>query len=243
MSVYDHLEELRRRLLVSIIALVVGSSVAFFFATRILRFLEGPMHGYTLHFTSPLEPLYALLKISVGTGLIVAGPILLYQAVAFVLPALARHERRLLYVYLPVATLLFFIGLAFGFFVFIPLVLQAMFRLSGTQLKPILTVGAYTSFLISFMLPFGAVFEMPVVVTLLVKLDILTAETLARGRRWALLASAFIAAVFAPPDPVTPLVMAAPIYLLFEISIWVARLAGRKRARGVTDADDSEGSH
>jgi sec-independent protein translocase protein TatC len=229
MSVYDHLEELRRRLLVALAAVLAGTAASFAFATRILVFLERPMHGYPLHFTAPLEPLFALLKISVGVGLIVAGPVVVYQAIAFVLPALTRRERRLLFAYLPLATALFFMGLAFGFFVFIPLVLSAMFRLSGAQLQPILTVGAYTSFLISFMLPFGVVFELPVVVTLLVKLDVLTAETLARGRRWALLVSAFVAAVFAPPDPVTPLVMAAPIYLLYEVSVWVARIVGRRR--------------
>lgn len=229
MSVYDHLEELRRRLLIVLAAVVVASAAAFSFSQRILVFLERPMHGVPLHYTGPLEPIYALVKISIGVGLIVAGPIVLYQVVAFIVPALTHRERRMLFLYLPVGIMLFLLGLSFGFFVFIPLVLAAIFRLSGPDLLPILTVGQYTSFLISFMLPFGVVFELPVIVLLLVKLGVVTADTLARGRRWALLFSALVAAIFAPPDPITPLVMAAPIYMLFEVSIWVARLAGRSR--------------
>jgi len=228
MSIFEHLEELRRRLFIALMALVAATAAAFGFAGRLLAWLERPLNGVPLHYLHPLEPLFALLKISVAAGLIVASPVILYQAIAFVLPALTGRERRLMLAYLPAAVLLFLGGLAFGFFVFVPLVIQAMFRFTGPLLQATLTIGEYTSFLISFMLPFGVVFELPVVVTLLVRLGVLTPETLAGGRRWALLVSALIAAVFAPPDPVTPLIMAAPIYALYEVSVWIARIVARR---------------
>jgi sec-independent protein translocase protein TatC len=228
MSVTEHLEELRRRLLWMIGALLGGVTVSFSFVYPLLRFLERPLHGFRLNFTGPLDPLFAVVKIAVACGLILASPVLIYQAVAYVLPALTARERRLLFSYLPAALLLFLGGMAFGFFVFIPLVIAAMFRFAGNTLTPLLTINAYISFLLSFTLPFGAIFELPVVVVVLVKLDVLTPQTLAAGRRWALMTTVVLAAIFAPPDPITPLVMAAPMYALYEVSIWIARLAHRR---------------
>jgi sec-independent protein translocase protein TatC len=229
MSIVEHLDELRRRLMWMIGSLLVGVAVGFAFVKQMLDFLEGPLHGMKLYINAPLDPLFAFVKISVAFGLVVASPVILYQLTAYVLPALSRKERRMLFSYLPAATGLFLAGMAFGFFVFIPLVLDAMLRFAGNSLTPLLTIGNYISFLLSFTLPFGAVFEMPVAVVTLVKLNILSPQTLAAGRRWALMITVVIAAIFAPPDPITPLVMALPIYGLYEISIWVARLAARGR--------------
>lgn len=232
MSVFEHLEELRRRLFIALAALLAATAVSFGFAGRVLAFLERPLGGLPLHYLHPLEPLFALVKIAVATGLVFASPVILYQAIAFVLPALTERERRLMFAYLPTAVLLFVAGLAFGFFVFVPLVIGTMLRFSGPGLQAMLTIGQYTSFLLSFMLPFGVVFELPVVVVLLVKLGVLTPAALAAGRKWAVLVAALVAAIFAPPDPVTPVIMAAPIYALYEISLWVARLAARRTRPG-----------
>jgi sec-independent protein translocase protein TatC len=228
MSVVEHLDELRRRLLWMIGALLVGVAAGFAFVKPMLEYLEAPLHGLKLYITAPLDPLFAFVKISVAFGLVVASPVILYQMVAYVLPALTRAERRLLFTYLPVATALFVAGMAFGFYVFIPLVLDAMVRFTGTALTPILTIDKYISFLLSFTLPFGAIFELPVAVVTLVRLGVLTPQTLVAGRRWALMITVVIAAIFAPPDPITPLVMALPIYGLYEASIWVARFAARR---------------
>ncbi len=229
MSVVEHLDELRRRLMWMIGALLVGVAVGFYLVKPMVHYLELPLHGLRLYITAPLDPLFAFVKISVAFGLVVASPVILYQLTAYVMPALTHLERRLLFSYLPAATGLFIAGLAFGFYVFIPLVIDAMLRFSGTTLTPILTIGNYISFLLSFTLPFGVVFEMPVIVVTLVRLGLLSPETLASGRRWALMVTVVIAAIFAPPDPITPLVMAMPIYGLYEVSIWVARLAARRR--------------
>ncbi|HVB08820.1 MAG TPA: twin-arginine translocase subunit TatC [Bacillota bacterium] len=230
MSVVEHLDELRRRLIWMIGALLVGVSVGFYFVRTMLDFLEGPLHGLKLYITAPLDPLFAYVKISVAFGLVVASPVILSQLTAYVLPALKRSERRMIYSYLPAATLLFLAGMAFGFYVFVPLVLDAMLRFAGTNLTPILTIDKYISFLLSFTLPFGAVFELPVVVVTLVRLGILTPQAMAAGRRWAIMVTVIVAAIFAPPDPITPFVMAVPIYALYEVSIWVARVAARRRA-------------
>ncbi len=230
MSVVEHLDELRRRLMWMIGSLLVGVAVGFYFVKPMIDYLELPLHGLKLYITAPLDPLFAFVKISVAFGLVVASPVILYQLISYVLPALTRLERRLMFSYLPAATGLFIAGLAFGFYVFIPLVIDAMLRFAGTTLTPILTIDNYISFLLSFTLPFGVVFELPVIVVTLVRLGILSPQTLAAGRRWALMVTVVVAAIFAPPDPITPLVMALPIYGLYEVSIWVARLAARKRS-------------
>lgn len=243
MSVVEHLEELRRRILWSLLALLVGVAAAFAFSRSLLRAVEWPLRGTQLVILHPLELVYSLVKLSVVAGAVLASPVILYQAIAFVLPALTRQERRYLFRYLPAGLLLFLAGAAFGFFVFLPFVLRFALGYATDLVRPELSLERYLTFVFSMTLPFGILFELPVITLVLVRLDILTPETLIRGRKWALLATVVIAAIFAPPDMVSPILMSLPIYGLYEVSIWVARLGARAAAASrPADAESPAGS-
>jgi sec-independent protein translocase protein TatC len=242
MSVVEHLEELRRRILWSLLALTAGVTVSFAFSRTLLRAVEWPLRGTQLVFLHPLELVYSLIKLSVVAGAVLASPVILYQAVAFVLPALTRQERRYLFRYLPAGLALFCAGAAFGFFVFLPFVLRFALGYAAGLVRPEISLERYITFVLSMTLPFGLLFELPVVVLVLVRLDVLTAASLARGRKWALLGTVVLAAIFAPPDMVSPILMSLPIYGLYEVSVWVARLAARGRPVGRQGGGGTQGA-
>ena len=233
MTIFEHLDELRRRLVWAGLAFVVGTGLTLPFIIRILRWsIHNKMQ--TLLVTSPLEPMVAGVKLAILGGFVLGSPVILYQAIAYILPALTRKERRLLFSYLPAALVLFCAGTAFGILVFEPLALhmaQTFLPSSLINYQPTLT--HWINYLISFSVPFGLLFELPVIVSILVKLGIIVPQTLAAGRRWAFLTAIVIAVMFAPPLDfiVTPTVVALPLYGLYELSIFVARIAYRQRLR------------
>ena len=235
MTIFEHLDELRRRLVWAGLAFVVGTGITLPF---IIRILSWSIHNKVdkLLITSPLEPMVAGVKLAILGGFVLGSPVILYQAIAYVLPALTPKERRLLFSYLPAALVLFCAGIAFGILVFEPLALHMAQTFLPTWLinyQPTLT--HWVNYLISFSVPFGLLFELPVIVSILVKLGIIVPQTLAAGRRWAFLTAIVIAVMFAPPLDfiVTPTVVALPLYGLYELSIFVARIAYRQRLREV----------
>ncbi len=241
MTVVEHLEELRRRLIWSLVALGVGAGVGFYLERPILAFLLRPAFPLGVHklvFLSPTEALFTYIKISMVVGAILASPVWLYELVAYVLPAMEARERRYLYLSLPPVALLFVAGLAFGYFVFVPMVFRFLFRFAGPELVPMLSISKYISSLLSFTLPFGVVFELPAVVALLTRLGVISAAFLRRQRRWAILLIFVVAAIFTPPDPFSQLVMASPMLVLYEASILVAAAVERRRPQPAAEADD-----
>jgi sec-independent protein translocase protein TatC len=235
MSVFDHLDELRRRVLWCLLALVVTAGGCFALSRRLLEVVLQPLRSAGLRpvFLSPLEPVYTSLKLSLVAGVALASPVLFYQIIAFVLPALRPRERRHLFAYLPAGVGLMLAGLAFGYFVFVPFVLRFALRFAGGLLAAEISIERYVTFLLGMTLPFGVLFELPVIVLTLVKLGVLRSSTLARGRKWAVLATVVAASIFAPPDMVSPILMGLPVYGLYEVSIWVARLAERGSPAGL----------
>ncbi len=237
MTVFEHLDELRRRLVWAVLAFVVGMGTTFLFVQPLLVFTErNAARSFHIHIIAgaPMAPMFASIRIAAVGGLLLGSPVILYQIVAYVLPALTSKERKMMFGYLPVTAVLFAVGLAFGFFVFEPVALRVSV-LWLSVISPIYTLDQWVQFLLAYATPFGLIFELPVVIALLVKLGVLTPDTLVRGRRWALMLAVVVAMMFAPPaDPiVTPSLIAGPVYGLYEISIFVARVAYRQRQRAL----------
>ena len=235
MTIFEHLDELRRRLVWAVLAFVVGMGTTFLFVQPLLVFTEhNAARNFHIHIISgaPMAPMFASIRMAAVGGILLGSPIIFYQIVAYVLPALTAKERKMLFGYLPVTALLFAVGLAFGFFVFEPIALRVSV-LWLSIVAPTYTLDRWVEFLLAYATPFGLIFELPVVIALRVKLGILTPDTLVRGRRWALMLAVVVAMMFAPPaDPiVTPSLIAGPVYGLYEISILVARIAYRQRQR------------
>jgi sec-independent protein translocase protein TatC len=238
MSVLEHLQELRTRLIVSIISIAVGAVAGFVFYDWIFGFLVGPYQQALLSvpesarpqglvFSSPTEPFLAFLKIGFFTGFLLALPIILYQLWRFITPGLTKRERRLAIPFVVTSVLLFAAGTAFAFLV-TPRGLAFLFSFGGQSLVPLLTVDRYLSFLIFLILAFGLGFEMPLILVFLAGGRFISSEQMRGWRRWAVLGTAIFAAVATPTqDPYTMLLMMVPLYLLYEGAILVARLMKR----------------
>lgn len=226
MSVAEHLEELRRRLIVVAVGIALGTAGGWFLVPRALDLLLMPVRraGANLIQLSPTEVFWVYLKLAVLLGVVLAGPVVVHQALAFLWPALEPREKRFVLASLPAVAVLFAGGLAFAFFLVLPWAFRFFLGFTLPGVTPTLSVGSYVSFLINLTLPFGLVAEMPVAVAVLGRLGLVSPAFLRRNRKYAILAIFVLAALLTPPDPVSQLVMALPMLVLYEVSVIIARL-------------------
>ncbi|MBA3069815.1 MAG: twin-arginine translocase subunit TatC [Hyphomonas sp.] len=238
----EHLNELRSRLIKSLLALTVGAIGCFYFAGDIYLLLIKPfaaiaedIRGAPLEFifTAPMEFFFAKLKIAVFAGLFVAFPFIAWQVYAFVAPGLYKTERGAFWPYLVLAPVLFSVGAAFVYFVMLPMlarftVSMEQIEAAGTTIRLLPKVADYLSLVMALMLAFGLSFQLPLVLTLLARIGIVSARMLAGGRKYAIVAILAFAAVFTPPDPMSQILLAGPVYLLYEISIFCVKLIEKK---------------
>ncbi len=230
MPLGEHLRELRNRLIVYLLFLIPVGVYAFIKARLIVRFLLLPTHGavHSLIVLSPTEGLYTFIELALVAGFVVTSPILIYEIAAFVRPALEPSERHLVIVYAPIVLLLFVVGLAFGYFVFLPVVLHFVLQFATAPFQAFISLGKYIGFIVNLTLPFGLIFELPVVVYGLTRVGILTPAFLRKQRRIAILVIFVVAAAVTPPDAFSMMVMVVPMLVLYEVSILVSELAARR---------------
>lgn len=234
MTVISHLEELRRVLLISIISTTVLAVAAYFFSDRILASLMEPLTkiGQQVYFTGVTEAILVKIKVSFFVGFLAALPIILWQIWSFIIPALKKNERLYFTLFVLISFLSFIGGVVFGFLGVYSLGVIFLLQFAGPTLTPLLTIDKYISFTISFLLPFGIVFEFPLISFFLAKLELVTYSFFARNRRYAILAIVALSAIITPtPDLITCLIVSGPMYLLFEISVLVVRIVERRIAR------------
>lgn len=230
MTLIEHLEELRRRLLISVLAFAAATVVSFLFVERILAILIRPV-GQVI-FTAPTEAFFIRVKVAALAGAFLSLPVILYELWRFVSVGLTSTERRYTLSLLPFSLLLFVGGGAFAFFAILPVGVRFLLSYQTERLVPMISIGAYTSFATAFVLAFGLVFQMPVVVLFLARIGVVTPASLAAGRRYALLGIVVLSAVLTPGgDLFSQLLMAAPTYLLYEASIWIARAVAPRASR------------
>src|SRR2546425_8295932 len=237
MPFLDHLEELRWRILWSLVAILVGTIVGWWLLDKIdiievLRRPTAPSRpGGRLFFTSPAEPFMLTLKVAFALGCLVASPIVIYQIWAFLSPALYERERRLIVPALGVGVLLFLGGAIACYQWLLPAALKVLIGFQRSDLTAMITIDRYFGMAVPFVVGCGLVAELPLVVTILAALGIVTPQFLGRQRRYAIVIAAFLAAILTPPDAVSMMLMLGPLLLLYELSIWCAWVASRRRAR------------
>jgi sec-independent protein translocase protein TatC len=233
MTLVQHLEELRRRLIISAVAVALGSIGGFILYRPVLDFLQEPYREAVaslpetitdkLIVTTPTEPFLAFLKIGLFVGLMLALPVILFQLWRFITPGLTSKERRMGIPFVLSSLVLFGAGTVFAFAV-VPRGLAFLFSFGGDNLVPLLTIDRYLSFLFFLVLAFGLSFELPLVLLFLTGVRVISSAQLRRWRRYALMGTVVFAAVATPTqDPYTMLLMAVPIYLLYEGAILIAR--------------------
>ena len=238
MPFLDHLEELRKRLFWIAGAVVVGVVVAFALLSKldIIRLLERPilplLHGQKLIYTHPGTSFHILLNASLALGLILASPIIVGQLWRFLAPALYSHEKRIVVPVVLSMVALFLAGVSLSYFLVLPLTLQFLMSIESTALTPMISATEYFDFAISMCLAFGLVFEVPIAILALTALGIVTPQFLSRYRRHAVVVC-LVAAAFITPgaDPYSLFALAIPLYVLYEVSVFVAIFAYRKRQK------------
>ena len=242
MPFLDHLEELRWRILWSLLALVIGTIAGWLLLDRIdlIEILKRPIAPYLpggrLTFTSPAEPFMLTLKVSFALGCLLASPVVIYQIWAFLAPALYEREKKLILPALAVGVVLFLGGAIACYEWLLPAALKVLLNFQRTDLTAMITIDRYFGMAVPFVIGCGLVAELPLVVTILAALGIVTPQFLGRQRRYAVVIAAFLAALLTPPDAVSMLLMLGPLLLLYEVSIWCAWVASRRRARRIAAA-------
>jgi sec-independent protein translocase protein TatC len=262
----EHLVELRKRLVVIVVAVVIGMGVAWNFSSDILNFVEKPLTGKTylseikkkayilvkerapslytrykldqevnapekkhvLNYSAPLEPFFIQCKISMLAGFILVLPIVFYQLWLFIAPGLTRRERRLVVPFITAATFTFCVGAMFFLIVIWPVIINFSLSYEAEGLQSWFNISAYINFCLRLILIFGLIFELPILTLLLSRFGLVSYQFLAPKRKYALLACSIVAAFHA--DLITMFVIMIPMYLMYEISIWVALIFGKKKA-------------
>ncbi len=232
----SHLEELRKRLIVCFIAVGAGFVISFGFKEWLFKILVHPLikvmkEGETLIYTGLPEAFFTYLKVAFLTGLIVASPIILYQFWMFVAPGLYKNERRMMTPIVLLSSFFFIGGALFGYFVVFPWGFKFFLGFATDTIRPLPSMKEYFGFSAKLLLAFGLVFEMPLVLTFLAKLGIVSVPFLKKNRKYAILLFFTGAAILTPPDVITQIMMALPLMLLYEISIIGAKLFGKKKPK------------
>lgn len=227
MSVIDHLQELRQRLIIAIVAVAAASLICYYFIDDLMKWIIQP--AGKLYYLSPAEAFFAYMKLAVFAGFLLALPIVLYQAWAFIVPALTRSEKKLALIIVPCSVALFFVGVAFSYFFVLPMALKFFMGFATDSLQPLFSMGQYLSFVLSMLLPFGFVFELPLLLLVLAKLGVISSGFLATKRKLALLIAFVAGGVISPtPDMFGQIMIAIPLLLLYEGSIWMVRMVLNK---------------
>jgi sec-independent protein translocase protein TatC len=239
MSFMEHLGELRTRLMRSLLALLVGLGIALPFSQQIMDYLAKPARdtNHNLVFLSLTEAFWVQMKIGLIVGLFVASPAVLWQVWRFISPGLHVHEKKYAAPFVIIGTLLFIGGGAFSLKVVTPFAIQFLLSYERPGLQAMISIGNYIDFLLKFTVAFGAVFELPLVITILARLGVVSPATLAKNRKYAILGAFIAAAVLTPtPDMFNQTLMAGPLILLYEVGILCARIFGKRAPAPATQS-------
>jgi sec-independent protein translocase protein TatC len=258
-----HLTELRKRIFVSVAVIFVCFMGAFHFSEDIFRALTLPMHSdlrfltkypfvsfiekegvkHSLIFLAPAEALWVHLKIALIAAIVVAVPVLFHQLWKFISPGLVEKEKKYAIPFIFVSSGLFFFGALFCFVIVIPFAINFLLTYKTESLTPMISVERYIDFCLKFILAFGTVFELPLVIVFLTRLGFVTPQTLAKNRKYAVLLAFVAAAILTPtPDAFNQTLMAAPIIVLYEGGLIAARLFVRRKKNDHDKREESESS-
>lgn len=243
MPISGHLEELRKRILLSVIALAVGIASSLALTDPVLGWLQRPL-GQGLYFFTPAEAFWTHLKVAFFMGLVFSFPVALYHLWRFVAPGFYRRERRYALLFVLLSVIFFSLGIAFCAYIALPFALKFLLGFGMDRgMEPLISVGRYVDFTLKFYFAFGLVFQLPLAITLASKMGILTPQFLARYRKYAFLINAVVAATLTPTSDIfNMMLMLVPLTLLYEVGILGARVFGSKKPYAAGEAQRHAGA-
>ncbi|MBM7662934.1 sec-independent protein translocase protein TatC [Bacillus mesophilus] len=227
MNFVEHLEELRKRLIITVLAFLISFMISFIFVQDIYQFLVKDLDG-KLALLGPGDILWVYMVLAGISGIAITIPVLAYQTWRFVSPALTKNEQRVSLAFIPGLFLLFLTGISFGYFVLFPIVFSFLQSLAGDQFQAFFTVDRYFKFMINLTLPFGFLFEMPAVVMFLTKLGIINPIRLMKARKLSYFVLIVVSVLITPPDLISDILVILPLLLLYEISISLSKFVYKK---------------
>ena len=238
-----HLDELRKRLITCFIAIGIGFVASYAFKDKLFSILVNPLvsvmeAGDTLIFTGLPEAFFTYLKVALLSGIMLAAPVIIYQFWMFVTPGLYKKEKRILIPIVILSSVFFIGGSLFGYFIVFPWGFKFFLGFATETIRPLPSMKEYLSFSAKLLLAFGLVFELPLVLTFLARIGIVSVDFLKKNRKYALLLFFAGAAILTPPDVVTQVMMALPLMVLYEISIIGAKVFGKKKPTKVKETSD-----
>lgn len=242
----DHLDELRKRLITCFIAVGVGFVVAYGFKDKLFEILTRPLvavmnSGDTMIFTGLPEAFFTYLKVAFLTGIGLAAPVILYQFWMFVAPGLYEKERRLMIPIVLLSTVFFLGGALFGYFFVFPFGFKFFMSFATETIRPMPSMREYLGFASKMLLAFGLIFELPLVISVMARLGLVSVDFLKKNRKYAILIFFIVSAILTPPDVVTQVMMALPLMLLYEISIIGAKIFRKKDNAPDAETGDEAG--
>ncbi|MBI3636374.1 MAG: twin-arginine translocase subunit TatC [Candidatus Rokubacteria bacterium] len=240
MPFMEHLGELRVRIVRALLALFVGLAIALPFSQRIMDYLARPVRqtGNALVFLSLTEAFWVQMKVALIVGMFIAAPGILWQVWAFIAPGLHQHEKKYAVPFVIIGSALFIVGGVFSLKVVTPYAIQFLLSYARPGLQPMISIGSYVDFLLKFTLAFGLVFELPLIITILARLGVVTPKVLAKNRKYAILGAFIAGAVLTPtPDMFNQTLMAGPLIILYEVGIVCARVFGKAPKPAATTSE------
>ncbi len=223
LTLVEHLEELRKRIIVALVSILGFSAISYLWAKNILELLTRPVGK--LIFISPVELFLVYIKVSIFCGIILSSPVILFELWRFVSLGLTEKEKKYIFLFIFPSLVLFLIGMGFAYFVIIPFGLKFLLKFATEDVVPMLSVSKYISFVTVLILGCGVVFLLPAIIFLLSRLGIVTPALLRKNYKYAVVLIFILAAVITPsPDVFTQVLLALPLLILYEISIWVAKI-------------------
>ncbi len=236
MTFTEHLEELRYRLIRILIAVAIGFVISYFFSKQIFYFVSLPLlevlpKENNLIFTALPEAFFTYLKVSFFTGIIVASPYIFYQIWKFISPGLYPHEKKYVVPFVIISTIFFTTGILFAYFVVFPYGFKFFLSFQNEYIKALPSIKQYLSFCLKLLFAFGVIFELPVFMYFLAKIGVVNSQLLTKNRRYVLVLIFVVAAILTPPDIFTQFLMAVPLILLYEISIYVVKFVEKRKVK------------
>jgi len=231
MSFLDHLDELRSAIIMSLVVWIAASIILWFFSGIVLDFLLKSIPVDSLYFNAPVEAFMIRLKLSFILGFLVSFPFILFKVWAFVSPGLFMGERKSIIPLIATSTILFYVGVVFAYWILIPVVLNFLIKFGTDLLSPLISAEKYFIFVAKLCLAFGLVFQLPLVIVFLTSMGIISARSLLKKWRWAVIIIFISGAILTPPDPASQLLMALPLVFLFLVSALLSVLIEKRREK------------
>lgn len=228
LTLVGHLAELRRRIIQSGIFFIISTLICYYYSEYIVRDILNRAPKINFVFIAPAELLLSYIKIAVVGGLVLALPFIIFQLWSFISPGFKLNERKYIIVSLSIGSIFFFSGVLFAYLIVLPSMIQFFIGFQIDEIRPMISFSSYLGFVISTLLAFGVIFELPVIMIILTRFNIVSVNFLKSNRKYIILIIFILAAILTPPDVISQILLALPMLVLFEIGIFFSKIVEKK---------------